>query len=42
MVDIKNICKSLNVSIVSVMKNPEMLNVVLDNIKTNKNMSACG
>ena len=41
MVDIKNICKSLNVSIVSVMKNPEMLNVVLDNIKTNKNMSAC-
>ena len=41
MVHINNIYKSLNISIVSVVKNPEMLKFVPDHTKTNKNMSAC-
>ena len=41
MAEINNIYKSLNISIVSVVKNPEMLKVVSDHTKTNKNMSAC-
>ena len=34
MVDIKDIYKSLNISIVTVMKNPEMLQFVPDHLKT--------
>ena len=33
MVDIMDICKSLNISFVAVMKNPEMLKFVLDHLK---------
>ena len=36
MVDIMDIYKSLNISIRTVMKNPEMLKFVLDHLKTKK------
>ena len=36
MVEIMDICKSLNISIVTVMKNPEMLEFVPDYLKTKK------
>ena len=38
MVDSIDIYKSLNVNIGTVMKNPEMLRFVLDNLKTKKNV----
>ena len=38
MVDIMDIYKSLNISIVTVMKNPEMLKFVPDHLKTKKNV----
>ena len=31
-----DVCKSLNISIVTVMKNPEMLKFILDHLKTKK------
>ena len=36
MVEIMDICKSLSISIVTVMKNPEMLQFVPDYLKTKK------
>ena len=36
MIDIMDIYKSLNISIVTVMKNPEMLKFVRDHLKTKK------
>ena len=36
MVDIMNVSKSLNISIRTVMKNPEMLKFVPDHLKTKK------
>ena len=36
MVDSMDICKSLKISIGTVMKNPEMLKFVLDHLKTKK------
>ena len=36
MVDIMNVYKSLNISTVTVMKNPEMLKFVPDHLKTKK------
>ena len=39
MVDSMNICKSLNISIGTVMKSPEILNFVLDHLKTKKFVS---
>ena len=38
MVDIMDICKSLNISIGTVMKNPEMLKFVPDHLQTKKNV----
>ena len=38
MVDIMDIYKSLNISIGTVMKNPEMLKFVPDHVKTKKNV----
>ena len=39
MVDSMNICKSLNINIGTVMKNPEILNFVLDHLKTKQFVS---
>ena len=39
MVDSINICKSLNISIGTVIKSPEILNFVLDHLKTKKFVS---
>ena len=36
MVDIMNICKSLDISIEIVMENPEMLKFIPDHLKTKK------
>ena len=36
MVDIMDVCKSLNISTVTVMKNPEMLKFIPDHHKTKK------
>ena len=41
MVDIMGIYKSLNISIGTVMKNPEMLKFVPDHLKTKKTFKAC-
>ena len=41
MVDIMGIYKSLNISIGTVMKNPEMLIFVTDHLKTKKICLAC-
>ena len=38
MVDIMDICKSLNISIGTVMKNHEMLKFVPDNLEIKKNV----
>ena len=38
MIDIMDIYKSLNVNTETAMKNPEMLNLVLDDLKTKKNV----
>ena len=38
MVDIMDICKSLNISIGTVMKNPKMLTFTPDDLKTKKNV----
>ena len=38
MVDSMDVCKSLNVSIQTVMKNPEIVKFVLDHLKTKKNV----
>ena len=38
MVDILDIYKSLNISIGTIMKNPEMLKFVPDHLKTKKNV----
>ena len=40
-VDIIDVCRSLNISIGTVMKNPEMLNFVPDHLKDKKNVKAC-
>ena len=39
MVDSMNICKSLNINIGTVMKNPEILKFVLDHLKTKQFVS---
>ena len=39
MVDTMNICKSLNINIGTVMKNPEILKFVLDHLKTKQFVS---
>ena len=39
MVDIMDVYKSLNISIVTVIKNPAMLKFVLDHLKTKKCVS---
>ena len=36
MVDIMGVCRSLNISVVTVMKNPETLRFVPDHLKTKK------
>ena len=39
MVDSMNICKSLNINVGTVMKNPEILKFVLDHLKTKQFVS---